>query len=178
MLNAGKLDYNVTLGANIDMADKTWTPIGKVNAKSDDATKVASFEAYKGTFDGAGHTLSNVKADVSETKSVASSVGLMAAADGAVIKDLTLVGVEFKAYEYAGALSGTTTGASITVENVHIRESKIEGIRKNYTYVGGFFGKSEKSALNASDTLSATAKNTKNNEIVLFLSSIPFIISQ
>ena len=161
LLNGGKLDYNVTLGANIDLAGKTWTPIGKVVANSSDATKVASYEAYKGIFDGAGYTISNLTADTSETKSVASALGLMATTSGATIKNLTLTGVDFKSYEYVGALVGTTTGSSITVENVHLRDAKIQGMRKNYSYAGGFFGKSDATVATVTDcTVVATIVGT------------------
>ena len=46
LVNGGKTDINITLGENIDLTGKGWTPIGTNYEKR-----------YKGTFDGRGHTI-------------------------------------------------------------------------------------------------------------------------
>ena len=91
-VNAGT-DYKgwtVTLAANIDLANKAWTPIG---------TNLSA--CFKGTFDGAGYTIFNlnVEGDI--------NVGLFGyAANGGNVKNLTVQGATVKANDYAGAIMG------------------------------------------------------------------------
>ena len=51
-VNSGKSTLNATLTADIDLNNQEWTPIGI----SPNNTK-----SFKGTFDGAGHTISGLK---------------------------------------------------------------------------------------------------------------------
>ena len=103
----------VELMADIDLAGKTWTPIGNV-----DSYPTISFQ---GTFKGNGHTISNMKAVPANPNSGVATAGLFGSASGAIIKDLTLTNVDVQSTHYAGALIGyISDGNSVTVENCKV----------------------------------------------------------
>ena len=81
--------YTVKLGADIDLENAEWTPIA------------SGANTFKGTFDGAGCTISNLKI----TKTDNTPAGLFAKAQG-VIKNVTIKGVNINAHYKAGAIVG------------------------------------------------------------------------
>ena len=126
-INAGKNDYNITLAADIDLNGEVWTPIGTLE------------KIYKGTFDGAGFTIKNLKNSVAagENALIGQATG------GCVVKNLNLTNIEIKTDTNAAAVIGVTLKNAVglvTIENVHIRNAKIEATTKNYAYAGGFIG--------------------------------------
>ena len=113
------------LAADIDLADKAWTPIGNNDGK------------FYGTFDGQGHTVSNMNVDITATSGTAYA-GFFGEAvnNGTIIQNLIVEGnVSVSTTEscYAGGIcgdayyaivrfcrfngtvSGTTTGSSATI---------------------------------------------------------------
>ena len=100
---AGK---TITLGADLDLNNQNWTPIGRRG------TTNTAYEYFSGTFDGAGYTVKNLYIiyDMKgQDSSLIGSVGLFGALSGTAesrieIKNLTLKGTVTLTYE-----SGTTT---------------------------------------------------------------------
>ena len=86
----------VTLGADIDLENEEWTPIGYMG------------KTFKGTFDGGNYTISNLKItkELSNT-SANNGIGLFGRTDSpAVIKDLTIENVDITGSLYVGAVVG------------------------------------------------------------------------
>ncbi len=114
----------VTLGADIDLGDREWTPIGNES------------NYFSGTFDGDGYTVSNLKVTGSNNK-----VGLFGYVKDAggtrpSIKDLTVTNVDVSGYNYTGAIVGHSYLADIS--NCHVNGTvKLYGAR---SYVGGIVG--------------------------------------
>ena len=77
-VNAGRAgSANAVLCSDIDLGEEEWTPIGK-NYSS----------AFKGSFDGQGHTVSGL----SITGSASSNTGLFGYVDSATIENVTVQG--------------------------------------------------------------------------------------
>ena len=146
-INLGDSDYNVVLAADIDLAGKTWTPIG------------TSTVAYKGTFDGKGYTIANLTKVVDyQTVGTAGYAGLIGkATEGCTVKNLNFTGASIMGVEFTGLVIAETaqikaedTESKVTIENVHIRNSDIKGsngwgtspssVNKN-EYTGALIGK-------------------------------------
>ena len=113
-------NYTVTLNADIDLNNVAWTPIG------------TSTNAFKGNFDGNGHTISNLKAGTDSQ----SNVGLFGHTTDGTIKNIHIHNAEIKGHQNVGVVAGTP----FTTEYSDIKVTglvKVEG----YAYVGGMFGK-------------------------------------
>lgn len=114
--------WTITLGANINLMDYSWTPIGKKDAP------------FKGTFDGQNgkYTISNLSID-DEALTNAGLFGVLNTPG--VIKNVTIQNASVTAKSEAGALIGTShTGA---LENCTV--SGNVNITANYK-VGGLSG--------------------------------------
>ncbi len=115
---AGK---TVILGADIDLMNNEWTPIGTYA------------NPFKGTFDGNGKTISNLKVVLdTETTQRASLFGQ---ANNAVIKNLTVNNVTAAALARVSGIVASAT--STTVDNCHVTgDINLCG----YQYVGAIVG--------------------------------------
>lgn len=114
---------NITLPAPKEGQTSNWTPVGYYNYSS----HVAYY--YAGTFDGGGHTISNLKINLPNTHDLGLFGGV---AETAVVKDLTLSDVEISGNNYIGGIAGNNYG---TIENCNVSGS-VSG-----TYdVGGIVG--------------------------------------
>ena len=93
---AKNLDLNCTLASDITLSGE-WTPIG-----SDED------HAYKGDFDGGGHTITGLKVNIQSD-----FAGLFGCIDsGGKVQDLTLAGVEISGTgDYVGGVVGWNNGA-------------------------------------------------------------------
>ena len=107
----------VKLAADVDLAGAEWTPIGKVGA------------SFQGTFDGADHTVSNLKV------SSGSYIGLFGRIDGASINNVKVVNPVLNGTSYVGAIVGM--GYTGSISNCHV--SGDISIIGNYM-VGGING--------------------------------------
>lgn len=105
--NEQLLDAYIELNEDIDLGNQNWTPIANGN-RADAATS-----AFTGTFDGKGHTVSNLKSSATED---GFGCGLISVAREAEIKNLTISGGELTSGDFAGAVVGYIGDAS-TVEN-------------------------------------------------------------
>lgn len=116
----------ITLGADIDLAGKEWTPIGK------------SGKPFKGTFDGQGNTIFNMTITRSFSNTAANScVGLFGLTNSpAVIENVDFVNVDIQGSLYVGTVVGYGfTGSQIS--NCHVSgRIEIDG----WWYIGGIGG--------------------------------------
>jgi len=114
LIEALKAGKNVRLGADIDLAGVTWESIA----------------SYSGTFDGAGHTISNLKGEN----------GLFENLSGATVKNLKLENVDIDATSnHTGAVAGyivKSQGKQTVIQNVSVSGTVNGG---DY-YVGGLVG--------------------------------------
>lgn len=135
LVNEGNNFYGktITLGDNIDLANKEWTPIGK------------SGKPFSGTFDGDGKTISNLYINKGFANSAANSyIGLFGLTNSpAVIKNVNIENVDIQGSLYVGAIVGYGfTGSEIS--NCHI-SGKIE--IDGWWYIGGIGGNGYVSAV-------------------------------
>ena len=114
----------ITLTADIDLLDHYWTPIG---------TSTSNY--FKGTFDGGGHTISNLTINTD-----ASYVGLFGATSGATLKNVTLDKPQVQnsagGTSYTGALVGFMAGNG-TTEYCAVTNGSVSSAGK---CVGGLIG--------------------------------------
>lgn len=133
---AGRTVY---LGADIDLNNATWTPIG-LNA--DDAKK------FKGTFDGQNFTIKNFKVAIGD---VYQAAGFFGALNGTA-KNFTIDGATISSQSTGNASNITDNGVAVvagsiypsgSIENVTVRNSSAKSLH----YVAGIAGYVEKGAI-------------------------------
>lgn len=103
------------LTADLDLSGVAWTPIGGLDSYPG--------TAFKGTFDGKNHTISNLTC--TDTHANYATAGLFGGVVGATIKNLTLTDVNIQSTHYAAALVAYTSDGSTTVENCHVQGGSI-----------------------------------------------------
>ena len=122
LVNAGKnfRGKTIKLGADIDLNNQEWTPIGKSGAN------------FQGTFDGQEHIISNLTVNQPSK----SDVGLFGYTTGGQVKNFTLHNVKVIGYLDVGAVAGTPYTSKYS--NIDVTGLiQVEG----FSYVGGAFGK-------------------------------------
>lgn len=129
------------LTADLDMSGVAWTPAGGLDAYPG--------TAFKGTFDGKGHTISNLTC--TDTHAKYATAALFGATSGyAIIKNLTLKDVNITSTHYAAgfvAYEGSESNYT-TIENCHVIGGSIvskpellaNGEYDNGDKVGGIVG--------------------------------------
>ena len=126
-------EETVSLGADINLNNEAWTPIGP-NA-DDDGKK------FKGTFDGGNYTISNLNV---KTKTGYTAAGFFGALNGTA-KNFIIDGAEINHISETGSSGATDNGIAVvagsiyqsgTIENVSVKNATVEGNR----YVGGIAG--------------------------------------
>ncbi|MDO4337066.1 MAG: MBG domain-containing protein [Eubacteriales bacterium] len=126
-------DKTVKLDADIDLSGKMWTPIGVYN------TSMSNSFPFSGTFDGNGHTISNMTVESDSLK----AVGLFGYTSQSEIKNLTLmtpsVNQKVSGNVYAGGVVGyAVSSKGISACAVVNGEISAEGTKE--TNVGGIVG--------------------------------------
>ncbi|MBO5079124.1 MAG: S8 family serine peptidase, partial [Oscillospiraceae bacterium] len=106
LVNDGSNTINGKLMADIDMAGKEWTPIGN------------SSKNYAGTFDGQGHTISNLTA---ETNS--SYMGLFGYVSAGTVKNVIVKDAKITGYQYVAGIVGRL--ASGRIENCAVTGTSV-----------------------------------------------------
>ena len=101
----------IKLGANIDLNDLDWTPIGKIGQKSTDFTY-----AFKGNFDGQAYTVSNLNVSNSGW------AGLFGIAHSATISNVTVAEATILSNRMAGAVVGQIYGS---IDNCHVKNATV-----------------------------------------------------
>ena len=141
LVNGGKTDINITLGKNIDLTGKGWTPIGTNYEKR-----------YKGTFDGRGHTIKGLTVTTNDQ-----FVGLFGYLDKAgTVKNVVMEGIQITSNHVL--MSGNTGGVAGyswgTIENC-----SVSGSVSGTVYVGGVVGVQRDGSITGCSS-SATVKGT------------------
>lgn len=129
LVNAGGTALNGVLTADIDLNGVAWTPIGNGTYQ------------YAGTFDGAGHTITNFSYTATDDYN-----GLFGYINGATVKDFSISGTLTSTYAENGVI-GWTNGAAV-VSGIH---SSLNITVDCATHTGGVVGGSQ--ALNESTLL-------------------------
>lgn len=140
MINEGERfsGKTVTLTEDIDLSNMPWTPAGNVVAYPS--------RSFAGTFDGDGHTISNLNATDLTTVEYATA-GLFGSITGKV-KNLTIDNATITSQHYAGAICGfSSANVGMEISNCTVRNSTIisrvenqGGEYNNGDKVGGIIG--------------------------------------
>lgn len=119
----GKTDAVVTLDADLDLAGIAWTPMGDTS------------HDFAGTFDGQGHTISNLTIGTADAPITGELAGLFGVVEGTV-KNLFLdeVSVNANVGYYVGGLAAYAVGP---IENCHITKLDMNAVASG---VGGLIG--------------------------------------
>ena len=140
LVNGGKTDINITLGENIDLTGKGWTPIGTNYEKR-----------YKGTFDGRGHTIKGLTVTTNDQ-----FVGLFGYLDRAgTVKNVVMEGIQITSNHMFGCTGGVVGYSWGTIENC-----SVSGSVSGTNCVGGVVG-SQKAGSIIGCSSSAIVKGTR-----------------
>ena len=145
LVNGGKTDINITLDKNIDLTGKVWTPIG-----------TDYDNAYTGTFDGGGHTITGLT--VTTNDEYAGLFGYLSNFNNAAgtVKNVVMDGIQITCNHrlgYAGGVAGFSWG---TIENC-----SVSGSVSGTVSVGGVVGVQRDGSITGCSS-SATVKGTLN----------------
>ena len=139
LVNGGKTDINITLDKNIDLTGKGWTPIG-----------TDYDNAYTGTFDGGGHTITGLTFTTNDQHA-----GLFGYLNRAgTVKNVMMEDVQItsnRSSRFAGGVAGYSDG---TIENC-----SVSGSVSGTVYVGGVVGAQWNGSITGCSS-SATVKGT------------------
>ena len=143
LVNGGKTDINITLDKNIDLTGKVWTPIG-----------TDYDNAYTGTFDGGGHTITGLT--VTTNDEYAGLFGYLSNFNNAAgtVKNVVMDGIQITCNHrsgYAGGVVGYSWG---TIENCSVSGSVSATVS-----VGGVVGVQSDGSITGCSS-SATVKGT------------------
>ena len=128
-------DQTFVLTADIDLGNYPWTPIGLTGDEG----------GFQGTFDGQGHTISNLYVDLTAEPKY-QSAGLFGSARYATIKNFTIKNATVKNLDVAG---NSSNGAAVvvgsaqfplTISNVTVKNVVVEGNRRVAGIAGYFAG--------------------------------------
>ena len=144
LVNGGKTDINITLDKNIDLTGKDWTPIG-----------TDYDNAYTGTFDGGGHTITGLT--VTTNDQYAGLFGYLGKfGKFCTVKNVVMDGIQITCNHrlgYAGGVAGYSRG---TIENC-----SVSGSVSSTVSVGGVVGAQRDGSITGCSS-SATVKGTIN----------------
>mgnify|MGYP000133475298 FL=1 len=141
LVNGGKTDINITIDKNIDLTGKVWTPIG-----------TDYDNAYTGTFDGGGHTITGLTFTTNDE--YAGLFGWLNRAG--TVKNVVMDGIQITCNHrlgYAGGVAGYSRG---TIENC-----SVSGSVSSTVSVGGVVGAQRDGSITGCSS-SATVKGTIN----------------
>lgn len=142
LVNGGKTDINITLGKNIDLTGKGWTPIGTNYEKR-----------YKGTFDGRGHTIKGLTVTTNDQ-----FVGLLGYLDKAgTVKNVVMEGIQITSNH---VLMSGNTGGVVGYSWGTIENCSVSGSVSGTNCVGGVVG-SQKAGSIIGCSSSAIVKGTR-----------------
>jgi hypothetical protein len=148
-----QLDGHYVLEADIDLSGyANWDPIGQFEALSEEEPESPNpAKVFTGTFDGNGHTISNVT--INHPNDIPVGVGLFGFAVGGSIRNLTLQNVTVTGFFLVGGLVG---GQACTVENITlVGNNTITGVNGT----GGIVGVSMAGLKNCSATANIVVSN-------------------
>ena len=139
LVNGGKTDINITLDTDIDLTGKDWTPIG-----------TDYDNAYTGTFDGGGHTITGLTVTTNDQ-----FVGLFGYLNRAgTVKNVVMEGIQITSNHMSGSTGGVAGFSWGTIENCSVSGS-VSGTK----CVGGVVGAQKAGSITGCSS-SATVKGT------------------
>ena len=139
LVNGGKTDINITLDKNIDLTGKVWTPIG-----------TDYDNAYTGTFDGGGHTITGLTITTKDQ-----FVGLFGYLNRAgTVKNVVMEGIQITSNHGSSQAGGVVGFSRGTIENC-----SVSGSVSGTVYVGGVVGAQWGGSITGCSS-SATVKGT------------------
>ena len=139
LVNGGKTDINITLDKNIDLTGKVWTPIG-----------TDYDNAYTGTFDGGGHTITGLTITTNDQYvGLFGSIGYAGTVKNVMMEDVQIT--SNRSSGFAGGVAGYSDG---TIENC-----SVSGSVSGTVYVGGVVGAQWNGSITGCSS-SATVKGT------------------
>lgn len=159
MVNSGEQNYEgytIRLEKDLDLNSQPWTPIG--NEQTDSWNYTGDTKVFKGSFDGQGHTISNL--NVVNAGNNAGFFGMVHLPDGASIENITFRNAVVSGETSVGVLAGATSGGIYddinnempdVIINIEVNGAKVNGTK----YVGGVIGYSQ------SDLTNVTVSNTE-----------------
>lgn len=146
-------DIDCILENDIDMTDVTWEPVKAAHGAYDNY--------FRGTFNGNGHTISNLTINTTSTRSAFGTLtGFIGTLNGGTVKNLTLRNVNITGKSYTGAIVGSCINGS------YIYCCQVTGKVKGTSSVGGIVGYSNRGkiiACSASGTVEATLQAEDKN---------------
>ena len=145
LVNGGKTDINITLDKNIDLTGKVWTPIG-----------TDYDNAYTGTFDGGGHTITGLT--VTTNDKYAGLFGYLGnfGNAAATVKNVVMEGIQITCNHRSGYVGGVAGFSWGTIENC-----SVSGSVSGTVSVGGVVGIQRDGSITGCSS-SATVKGTLN----------------
>ena len=143
LVNGGKTDINITLDKNIDLTGKVWTPIG-----------TDYDNAYTGTFDGGGHTITGLT--ITTNDQYAGLFGYLGNfGKFGTVKNVVMDGIQITSNQiYGGSIGGVVGSSWGTIENC-----SVSGSVSGTVYVGGVVGAQIGGSITGCSS-SATVKGT------------------
>lgn len=127
------------LECDLNLNGMEWYPIGQHTLGGE---SVRNTKAFRGTFDGNGHVISNYKIynNVAHDENYDIDVGLFGYVNGAHIYDLTVKDISYYDYGIYPCVGGLIGYAEDTiVENCHVRNAYIDVVATDI-YAGGLIG--------------------------------------
>ena len=154
-VNGNKFDgITVKLGANIDLSDIDWEPIGQTGKTT-----------FNGVFDGQNFTISNLNVDSEDQTGAHYSSGLFGWVETHTegkgqLKNVKISGATIKGHHNCGALVGYITEKYAIVENCHVSDATINCTNANNDADGDKAGALIGNATNATTVKDCTATNS------------------
>ena len=144
----------VKLAADINLANKPWTPVGQTGATT-----------FNGVFDGQGYTISNLNVNSEAQTGANYSSGLFGwveshTAGHGHLKNVTISSAVVKGHHNCGALVGYITEETALVENCHVTGATITCTMANAEAEGDKAGALIGNATVATPVKSCTAANS------------------
>ena len=106
----------VKLGADINLENAAWTPVGQTGATQ-----------FKGTFDGNSKIISNLNIDATAQTGANYSSGLFGWLNAAKVKNVTINGAVVKGNHNVGVIAGYLETSGCTIEACNITDAVVEG---------------------------------------------------
>ncbi|MBR2020360.1 MAG: hypothetical protein IKA05_08190 [Clostridia bacterium] len=131
-----------------------------------DVTGPLFASTFTGTLNGNGHTITFVYNTVSATTLTSGNGVLFAKISGATVKNLTISGAKLVVNGSSGqyGLVAGRAGGTVTMDNVHVKNSTITETSTSNSNIGVFFGDTEgKSTVTITNSSADVVMNCKHN---------------
>lgn len=161
LVSEGKtfLNKTVKLGFNIDLANKAWTPIGRmINTGG-----VGENSTFKGDFDGQGYTIYNLNVDTVDAiagDDTNKGAGLFGAVNGD-IKNVNVVNATIKTAHWAGVIVGSIEGS---ISNCSVKNATVHCLPEQ---IGADWDNGDKAGAIVGYATSGTIQNCVAEDVIV-----------